>query len=932
MAELIRFEDIFDENAFSRAKKELNDILALLDKLREGFSNIAVTSKNAIDSSITKDNAKATKELLDNTQKLVESTKAISSIDKEREKIKEKIKELEGQHAKELELLKTKYNELKKQVKEAAKEELNKQKIDDLLNKTNTITFQKYKELTQVLSLLKERYKDLAAAGQENTEAGQKILAQIKELDERVKKIDESVGEYYRNVGAYKEKIIEAFNEIASSGNININILSQLKKGLSDANNAAKLAGGGFRGLSAAVKVFSQSLKATGILLLLDTLVKLLDRIKIASQGSFINAQKELEAKREELQLRQRLYSLQLEFDSIDEDSLANLIKKRALLLEQLNIEQALAQKRLEQLQKQKAELEESTKERGVFYYIGSAIEFLTKSLLSAFKLITSALSELISFFSQGAGQKIKQFATTFDDLSKKAADFFTEFKNADATEKLKELQSTIENIAEAENELKQIQQRRQQIVGEYTKKYEEMIDKTLQLLSLEEERGSTALEQAEENYRKSIEELEKYYQQAKEVLSGNEDALYKLQQMYLEKKTSLESEYLEKRASILEDLNERLAKLNAKLLNDELEIQIISIREKYKALLEEAQRLSLELNQDLSDKIIQIEKMMNEEIERAIAEYNKKLLDKELERIRIREELLNSEYDLLIEKYNSQNKDITALQIERLNKENDLLQERIKVINDYYDKATDAEKMLLDKQKNIILAQIIKNNAEIKAIRTKQVLELIDATKEGLQATESIIQNIFEQQKSRIDSEISFLSKRLDIYKELASAGALDATESILEVEKEIEKRELEKQKMQRRLATLQLAANTLNVFTNLLNQNSPAGALAQTTAIISSLLAFISSLPKFHAGTKEVKVKNTIYDTLIARVEQGERIIPSHLNRKVQNMSNEELISKAINASSNVNINFDVDSFREALSVVISAKNNTKKYNFKL
>lgn len=60
-----------------------------------------------------------------------------------------------------------------------------------------------YKKLEKQLYQARTAYKNLAAAGKENTKEAQQLLEKVTELDEKLKGIDASVGNYQRNVGNY---------------------------------------------------------------------------------------------------------------------------------------------------------------------------------------------------------------------------------------------------------------------------------------------------------------------------------------------------------------------------------------------------------------------------------------------------------------------------------------------------------------------------------------------------------------------------------------------------------------------------------------------------------------------------------------------------------------------------------------------------------
>jgi hypothetical protein len=73
-----------------------------------------------------------------------------------------------------------------------------------------------YRQLSAQLITSRNRYKDLAAAGKENSEEAQTLLKNITALDERLKGIDANVGQFQRSVGDYRNAIKDAIPFIGS--------------------------------------------------------------------------------------------------------------------------------------------------------------------------------------------------------------------------------------------------------------------------------------------------------------------------------------------------------------------------------------------------------------------------------------------------------------------------------------------------------------------------------------------------------------------------------------------------------------------------------------------------------------------------------------------------------------------------------------------
>lgn len=66
-----------------------------------------------------------------------------------------------------------------------------------------------YRQMSAQLNVARQRFKDLAAAGQEYTEEAQAALKETQRLDAELKRIDASAGQFQRNVGNYPSSMKE---------------------------------------------------------------------------------------------------------------------------------------------------------------------------------------------------------------------------------------------------------------------------------------------------------------------------------------------------------------------------------------------------------------------------------------------------------------------------------------------------------------------------------------------------------------------------------------------------------------------------------------------------------------------------------------------------------------------------------------------------
>lgn len=126
------------------------------------------------------------------------------------------------------------------------------------------------------------------------------------------------------------------------------------------------------------------------------------------------------------------------------------------------------------------------------------------------------------------------------------------------------------------------------------------------------------------------------------------------------------------------------------------------------------------------------------------------------------------------------------------------------------------------------------------------------------------------------------------------------------------------------------------LKSFSTILEKSKDTkSATLEAISSISSIFAFISTLPKFYHGTEYVSFENGVKlhnihrDSIIARLHEGERVVPAHINAQLKGIKNEDL-PKLIKQSEN--ISFDYDSFENAFISIIKKGEKTIKNRLKL
>jgi hypothetical protein len=374
-------------------------------------------------------------------------------------------------------------------------------------------------------------------------------------------------------------------------------------------------------------------------------------------------------------------------------------------------------------------------------------------------------------------------------------------------------------------------------------------------------------------------------------------------------------------------DLNEDLSdsekkvakeKINAIDLNEilnaqnEIEIQQIIRRadlgEIEEKRLKESVKLRgelLEANKELNTEI-QESDIENLELRKELDLQQQALESKEKDRF---EKLENDRKELEKENLRNRINDLTEFSNERLNLEiqlNELLLEEKKEANE---KQKEEDKKYLDERK-------------------KQLNDFVTFS-------EKVADQIFAQRIKAIDDEASAVTQRQSELNAQVQAGNEDANDSLTELNKRQRELELQRQKEIAQQKRVEFALAAVKAYSSNLDSQDPNNALTSTLTDINVLIAAIGSLQGFYKGTTRVEkdmgqphipwVKN---DKYIARLDGGERVIPTFLNDLIPaNMSNKELVNALHdNVLANSPIHSSTMKSQGAQTVVV--KNNIDPY----
>jgi len=188
MAKQIRNEDIFAPDLVDKTKKDVKELIKEIDNLSKSFVSLAKKQKEALSKEdlTTLNSIKKT----DEAQKSLNKTFDVSiELDKQKEKLTNRLKVAEDAQAKANASLNIQIREQNKLNKQAALE--NKNLVGA------------YSAASARLNRLRADYKNLAIEQGKNSKEARALRGEITQLDKKLKDVDKSVGQSQRNVGNY---------------------------------------------------------------------------------------------------------------------------------------------------------------------------------------------------------------------------------------------------------------------------------------------------------------------------------------------------------------------------------------------------------------------------------------------------------------------------------------------------------------------------------------------------------------------------------------------------------------------------------------------------------------------------------------------------------------------------------------------------------
>jgi len=945
MAKKISNEQFIDSDFLKPAIDRVKELITVIDDLQGTLKKVGAESEKALSGLNPAENVKDSIKLNETLERLA--------------KTEERLAKLEEEKAKSLKTLKTLQDNKNKQEKEAldiaiktskVKQEAQKQLIAEnkvtqqnlrtaiLQRKERERQFKnleaerkaKKKQLTQYqiesrrLTELRNKYKDLAVSEKANTKEAKELLKEVTKLDKKLKEIDDSVGQNTRTVGKYENALNGLNNTVAKLG-----IVAVITKGIELLGNAFGNTREGALGLEIAFSKITES-------------------VKVLVQ-SFINA-------------GPAVVSL---FSAIG-DSFSIVGVKADIVLKKLDRSVSILPETIAALDAEIAVLEgtlSDLEKSSVSDSIDSItkafegnIETTSNAITEQEKFLQLQLKTTISISEQekalaglGEQRQILQDISDDDtlgfierqkfvDLAQKAAVDFAKLENTLALTKEK---LTIEAIKQDLRRSKALEESQIQAI-----KTGEQLQKVLQ----NEAVARKVSDANDEAFTAAFVERKDKQLESEAFFRDQEEKNRKTARDGFEQELDIIEEFGEKRIAInqkvIDSDTATLEQRNTALLeNEKIEKQLFD--QSIARIIKQGQA-SIDLRKDLTEAEKEqrkellanadIQAILNSETETETLALIKKLDLGEIETNRLKETIkinqdlteARKESTKALDEAGLKTAELQAeillqekalagevenIEESRLDLQKKNLQERIDLLEEDSIKRLELEKQLND----LLLEEQATAEDKAKEKREKDQEDELQKRQELYETAGKIFENFLSKQNEEnlasLDKQISDIEERQNTLRGLAENGNEEAVKSLAESEKreaeirrEKEKELQRQQRIEAGLAAFQLLAAKA--------KDDPETALPETLKEILTLSTFVNGLPAFYEGTENIGDSmggphlNTAKDAYLsyvdgvgmARLDGGERIVPTAMNRAIGGLSNEELTQLAIDSKRGV------------------------------
>ncbi len=256
-----------------------------------------------------------------------------------------------------------------------------------------------------------------------------------------------------------------------------------------------------------------------------------------------------------------------------------------------------------------------------------------------------------------------------------------------------------------------------------------------------------------------------------------------------------------------------------------------------------------------------------------------------------------------------------------------ELEKERLKEIINYYQNLQ-KERQLTKKETEELQDAITDLNKMNNKVIEDSFKNIQDSVKNMTDQINNIMKSLDDIRMKSLEDMSDAISRDADLYKELiirGNAAAMESYMKVVEEEKKLrEELKRERQKQLRREVIFKL----ISAFSNLTSTTNSQNALASVINALTSIVAAVNSAGLYR-GTEYVnrrhgvELKNKIIDSVLVRLNIGERVISAEDNKKISHLSNEELIKKA--TADDVQVKYDYNNLENVLIKIIKSKNST-------
>lgn len=935
------FADDFVQPAIAQLETLLQTIQTLEERIKSGLKpQLADLAKTLAQFNTAQAlTASGVRQVAQSANQVAKSAAQLSEVSKLKKRLQRNVEDLRKALTEEREEIKRLINEqsnLRKSLKELTREAQREAELREAIDKALKNNFESYTDLAEAYDTLANALQDFLAKGETSTEEFRKTAEALRKVEERLKAVDESVGRFQRNVGDYRRSILESLTQIAVGAGDAGQKVAGLAAIVADSAIKAFQAAGGFKNFGAAIVAVGRSLRSVGIILLLEGLLFLLQKIQEYFSTEARLRIAELEKRNEflkvELSITTRILELQRRLGEIEGENTGNTEQR-------LKIQRELIKAQREQLSAQAQFLEETIKIRQKEAEIADKYDERLEKEAEVLEL-RKQLLEITNKDAELAAQIRKineELLTVYARAREEALALFPQIEQAFAT-RADELKKTFQEQVKAIEEARQkalelvrgdpagielVNRRSKQLLDVATANFREARAKLLQ----------EQLSQITQFFAQYAEVSAQYAEIAAQADFETRKAVIDQLQAELLSLDELTDERLE----VLNKLRElNLAQRDATLF----EVQLRNIRatiEAQKAATEfQIKQIELETakrKQALREQVSDLEEIRRQEAE-IEAETKRQIIALREAQIRDQIELEQKLLQEIEERRKQFSTDLpTPLDV--------IIAQTRQNIEQLFAQLADAEKAAIEasisardrllayekEQRDRILREqeeaVKKQAEEIK----KQLTELQRFSQSTLDFVNKLATQASERRREALEGEARALDRTLDALIARAQAGSLQAQESIAEVlerQKEIEARQRELRRQDQRR---QLLLTALQAYTGALLRGSQQ-PLLDTIRDLTALSQLAQALPTFYQGTEYINAKNApkmpniARDAYIVRVHEGERIVPAHINRQLGNVPNERLPELL-----NSNINFEYDKFRDALVYVVRKANKLQR-----